>query len=244
MNIIKKIIFVFFFSITPFCFADTITENLIFSDDIPIGAAICSDIQADGYCEKAVTSYSDDGTDLKNKEQLLGACIKGGGDCLMAVFILKTKTSTPDQILALVKSEKQKEIWIQIPKTALKKIDELIPELGNGENAVAFRPGIKVYLDKELTKPIAIADISKNAENKNIDYNKEGIEFIELPALKKGNQKIIELQINLIKKDLNSIENDPLKAIENGVRIKLRKIYFPASDEKGRINYWYQPQSC
>lgn len=244
MNIIKKFSLIFFSGLTPFCFADTISENLIFTDDVPMGAAICSDIQADGYCEKAVAIYSADGTDLKSKEKLLGACIKGGGDCLMAAFILKTKASTSDNILALVKSEKQKEIWIQIPKAALKKIDELIPELGNGENAVAFRPGLKLYLDKDLTKPIDIADISKNAENKNIDYNKEGIEFIELPAFKKGNQKIIQLQINLIKKDLKSIETDPLKAIENGVRIKLRKIFFPANDEKGRINYWYQPQSC
>lgn len=146
--------------------------------------------------------------------------------------------------MAIAKNEKQKEIWIQLPKTVIKSIDELIPELGTGENNVAFRPGLKLYLDKELTKHIDIADVSKNANNKNIDHYKEGIEFVELSAFKKGTQKIIELQINLIKKDLKLIDTDPLKAIENGVRIKLRKIFFPAKDEKGRINYWYQPQSC
>lgn len=244
MNIKKNSIFILILILSKMGFADTISENLIFSEDIPIGAAICSDIQADGYCEKSVPTYSSEGIDLKNNEKLQGACIKGGGDCLMVTFILKTKTSKTDKILALVKNEKQKELWVQIPKTAIKNIDELIPELGTGENNVAFRPGLKLYQDKDLTKLINITDISKNADNKNIDPNKEGIEFVELSTFKKGTQKIIELQINLIKKDLNLIDTDPLKSIENGVRIKLRKIFFPAKDEKGRINYWYQPQSC
>lgn len=80
--------------------------------------------------------------------------------------------------------------------------------------------------------------------NKSIDPNKEDIEFIEISSFQKNNIKYIELQINLVKKDLSFIESDPLQAIEKGKRTKIRTIYFPAKDDKGRINYWYQPQSC
>lgn len=116
INIFLFILIQFFIS---FGFADTISENLIFSNDTPEGAAICSEIEASGYCEKEVPIYNKEGFALKSKEKLQGACVKGGGDCLMAVFILKTKSTSSDKILALVKSEKQSEVWIQIPKKEL-----------------------------------------------------------------------------------------------------------------------------
>lgn len=244
MNFIKNLIPFIILFYSSFNFADTINESLIFSDDTPTGAALCSDIQADAYCEKEVPTYSAEGTELKTKEKLQSGCVRGGGDCTMAIFILKTKPSGTDKLLALVKSDKQKQIWIQIPKGSLKNIEELIPELGTGENFVSFRPSLKIYSDKDLKKTIEIADIMKTLENKNIDPNVEAIEFLELPSFKKENEKIINLQINLIKKDLSASEDNPLQAIEKGKRIKLRTIYFRAKDEKGRINYWYQPQSC
>lgn len=225
--------------------ADTIHENIIFSESVYTGAALCSEIEAGGYCETSINHYDSEGKNLNKKSLIQGACIKGGGDCLMVSFALKTKPADANHLLALVIAMDKKEVWIKIPKKSFKSVEEWVPKLETGANQIVFRPDLQfVYLDKDLTKKLPLAEITKLPAGKEINHNLEDIEYIETSSFLKNKQKVIEIQVNLITKEPSLMESDPLESITKGKRMKIRTFYFPAFDSKQRINYWYLPQSC
>lgn len=225
--------------------ADTIHENLIFAESKYAGAILCTDLEAGGYCETAVNQYDSSGKNLNKKILIQGACIQGGGDCLMVVFALKTKPADTQSLYALVNTTDKKETWIKFPKNSFKSVEEWVPKLETGANQIVFRPDFKfVYLDKELTKKLPITEITKLPEGKERNHTLEEIEYLEINSFLKDKQKIIEIQVNLITKEASLLESDPLEAIAKGKRKKIRTFFFPAFDNKDRINYWYLPQSC
>lgn len=75
--------------------------------------------------------------------------------------------------------------------------------------------------------------------NKKFNSKREHLVVQEIFSNFVNGQKVIGLKIE-------AIESDPdlkiLSPKDNGYRRFIKEIYFPATDSKGRINYWYETQ--
>ncbi|WP_408096248.1 hypothetical protein ACJVC5_14510 [Peredibacter sp. HCB2-198] len=226
------------------CLADTISKDIIFSDSVYVGGISCGTDIPGGYCELPTPIFKDDGTALDKKENLQGACVQGGGDCTMVVFTTETKDLNPQFILARVSTTSNQQVWIKVSKANLKKIEDLIPKLDIGENEIEFRPGLQfVFADKNLSKKIPLTEITKITSKPPSESDKELeiIEREELPPTILNGKKILGIRLNKLKVDAKKYAEDSFEAKKNAIRVKIQDFYFPAFDEKGRINYWFIP---
>ncbi|WPU63196.1 hypothetical protein [Peredibacter starrii] len=226
------------------CLADTISKDIIFADTVYVGGISCGTDIPGGYCELPTPTFKDDGAALDKKANLQGACVQGGGDCTMVVFTTETKELNPQTLLARVSTTAGEQVWIKTSKTNLKKIEDLIPKLDIGENEIEFRPGLQfVYADKDLSKKIPLTEITKITSRPYSEADKELeiIEREELPATTLNGKRIIGIRLNKLRVDAKKYAEDSYEAKKNAVRVKIQDFYFPAFDEKGRINYWFLP---
>lgn len=224
-------------------FADSISEDVIFSDDLYAGAVSCSKLKIDDACEKPVPLYDAKGKSLGSSERLLAGCVQGGGDCAMAVFVTESLPAKKEIVLAKVRTASKKEAWIQVGKSDLKSVESFMPALGTGTNFISFRPSLtEVFLDRDLKKKIAVSDYQKPVDPSAFNDETDNIEHTEVSTFTRDGQKMIEVQVDKLTPDPE--ETNPIEADRKGKRTKIRTIYFPAYDSKGRINYWYQPGSC
>jgi len=230
-----------------YLFANTISKEVIFADQIWLGGISCSDLQAGGYCDDAITVYDANGLALAKKEKVLPACIRGGGDCDMYVFVTEVKnggkTGTP--LAAALTAASNKKIWVKYDSGKFKKIEALIPKLGV-RSEIDFRAEVTdVYLDKSLKQKISISDIAKLPENKKELSPNEMIEYQSLPNEVIDGKKHVHIQVNILKvkpsAEISEGVTPSEEDIKSGERTPLRQIYFPAFDTKGRINYWVEP---
>ena len=239
-------IFTSVLNISLYAFSDSVDLDLIFSEDLFMGAANCSDIGADAYCEKPIPIYDSEGLPLNKNLKVLRACVVGGGDCAAVSFIFEIKELKRGIVIVKIRDESKKFVWIKIDKSSIKNIESLIPELGTGANHVEFRPNFSdIYSDKNLLNRLERSEMTKLPKGRKLDPEKEKIEYLVTNELTVNSKKVLEIKINLILLDLKALKDlNDLDAIEKGQRIELRKIYFPVKDDKGRISYWFLPQSC
>jgi hypothetical protein len=121
-------------------------------------------------------------------------------------------------------------------------MQDLVPPLGYGENEIAFRPNLKfVFLDPSLTKKIAVSEISSFPQKASMKLGAETIEYKDITSKELKAKKVIAIEVNHLKFKADQLDSDPAEEKKKGSRTKLRTIYFPAFDSKGRINYWFIP---
>jgi hypothetical protein len=203
-------------------------------------------VVTDYLCEKPVAIFDSEGRPLKQQAKILPACIIGGGDCTAVAFLFELKELGKGTLISKVRDVSKKFVWIKVDKSIVKEIEGLVPELGTGSNSIEFRPSFKeIYSDKKLSKRIDLTELTKLPKGRKLNSDKESIEFVLTDSFTLNNKKVLEIKINLIELDLKALKDSgELEATDKGKRIELRKIYFPTKDEKGRISYWFVPQSC
>lgn len=246
MNASLRILFpVFVILVSSRVLADSITTDVIFSDQVFVGAVDCSKLEGGDYCENEFATRDAQGALLKKKSKVVPACVLGGGDCRMVVFALEKKELSKDLFLLKVSTPEGEPVWIKTSKNDLKSVESMMPDAGEGFADLKFRPGLtRVYLDEAMTKPLPMSEVGRLPKGRELDPMKEHLQYVALHARSGSSVKVVGFQVNLVEMDTAAEEGDAVTNWGKGKKSELQKIYFPVFDSKGRVNYWPVPPSC
>lgn len=236
MGFFRKILILACLVISSHAFSDsTIDVGLILSEELYVGAVECSKFGAGYFCDEPVTVYDSSKVLPLNKEVKPSRVCVIGGEGTFVSFVFEIKKLEGGKVLAKIRDGSKRFVWIKTDDLSIKDIESFMPE---AEGQLVFRSGFQeVYSDKNLSKRLEMSELTKLPKGRKLDSKNGQIEYVLTDTLRLNNKKVLEVKVNLVLKGPEEIETTENMA----KRIELRKIYFPAKDKEGRINYWFVP---
>src|SRR5262245_9753927 len=109
------------------CLADDISRELLFSEKAFIGGVHCNEETAGIYCERPLALFDANGEPLGTEERIVGACVRGGGDCDIWLLVYEKKEVAQNLALARVETTNGHPAWIKVSQDKFKDVLAMMP---------------------------------------------------------------------------------------------------------------------
>ncbi|HRO66892.1 MAG TPA: hypothetical protein PL182_04950 [Pseudobdellovibrionaceae bacterium] len=228
---------------SPASFADGVHLDVLFSAPF-IGAVDCWKAHADHDCSRAVPVYDSAGNAKGSEQAPRGVCVVAIG-CAARVLVLEKKDIGNNELLVRTHAKSEEEIWIKVPSISIQSMAEIMPELSLGYNDVSFRKDLThVFSKKDLSEKIPVEEVLCPAAARNEEASTPQCEYAEIGTFKIDGREYLEIEVRLFLPSNEPPQEDFVTAAKKAPKKPLLRFYFPKYDNKGRLNYWYQPMTC